>query len=321
LNERSTGNAGSGRGIAVTGAAGFVGTRVMQLLAQRKRCPVLAIDIRPPAPSALGGQAEFRQGSIAEAAVLDDILARDPHTIVHLASVTDSTIWDRDYMLDRNVGDCDRVFEVAKQLGARVVFASSAAVYGNGPVPMRETQEPRPHNPYALSKFMMEQHAEQARAQGLPVLALRFFNVYGPGEAHKQRSASMVFQIHRALTRGEPARVFRDGGQRRDFVHVDDVATAVLTAIDSGVTGVLNVGSGRPATFNELVALIAGATGATGRVEYLDEPAWEYQRETWASTRLAEQQLGFRARRVPEGIRDFVAAATTEAVPDGAQHA
>jgi ADP-L-glycero-D-manno-heptose 6-epimerase len=293
----------------------------MEMLVQQTRCPVLAIDIRQPALSTLGDQAGFRLGGIAEPAVLDDIRARDPHTIVHLASVTDSTIWDRDYMLDRNVGDCDRVLEVAEQLGARVVFASSAAVYGNGPAPMRETQRPRPHNPYALSKFIMEQHAEQARARGMSVLALRFFNVYGPGEAHKQRSASMVFQIYRALTHGEPARVFRDGSQRRDFVHVDDVATAVLTAIDSDVHGVLNIGSGRPTTFNELVAVIADATGATGRVEYIDEPMWEYQRETWASTRLAEQQLGFRARPIVDGIRDFVAAAAREVVPDGAHHA
>lgn len=321
MKERSTGNASRGRGIAVTGAAGFIGTRVIEMLAQQTRCPVLAIDTRQPAPSALGSQAEFGLGSIAEAAVLDDIRARNPHTIVHLASVTDSTIWDRDYMLDRNVGDCDRVLEVAEQLGARVVFASSAAVYGNGPTPMRETHRPRPHNPYALSKFIMEQHAEQACARGMSVLALRFFNVYGVGEAHKQRSASMVFQIYSALTHGEPARVFRDGNQRRDFVHVDDVATAVLAAIDSDVDGVLNIGSGRPTTFNELVAIIADATGASGRVEYLDEPTWEYQRETWASTRLAERQLGIRARLIVDGIRDFVTAATTEAVPNDAQHA
>jgi ADP-L-glycero-D-manno-heptose 6-epimerase len=290
------------------------------MLAQQARCPVLAIDIRQPGPSTLPWQAECRLGSLAEAAVLDDVRAWNPHTIVHLASVTDSTIWDRDYMLERNVGDCDRVLEVAEQVGARVVFASSAAVYGNGPAPMRETQPPQPHNPYALSKLMMERHAEQARARGVSVLALRFFNVYGPGEAHKQRSASMVFQIYRALSQGEPARVFRDGSQRRDFIHVDDVATAVLAAIDSDVDGVLNIGSGRPTTFNELVAVIADAAGASGQVEYLDEPAWEYQRQTWASTQLAERQLGFRARPIADGVRDFVAVATTEAVPDGANH-
>lgn len=320
MKEQTTSNAGAGRGIAVTGAAGFIGTRVVRMLARQARRPVLAVDIRPPAPSTTDHHVEFRLGGVAEPAVLDGIRAHHPGTIVHLASVTDSTIWDREYMLDRNVGEFDRVLEVAELLGARVVFASSAAVYGNGPVPMRETQQPRPHNPYALSKFMMEQRAEQARRRGLSALALRFFNVYGPGEAHKQGSASMVFQLHRALTHGEPARVFRDGSQRRDFVHVDDVATAVLSAIDSGVAGVLNVGSGRPTTFNELVAMIAEATGTRGRVEYLDEPTWEYQRETWASEQLAEQQLGFRARPIVDGIRDFVAAASEEAGPDGAHH-
>jgi ADP-L-glycero-D-manno-heptose 6-epimerase len=319
LKEQSTSNASAGRSIAVTGAAGFIGTRVVGMLARQARHPLLALDIRPPGPAAMNDDVEFRLGGVAEPAVLDGIRARQPDVILHLASVTDSTIWDRDYMLERNVGEFDRVLEVAELLGARVVFASSAAVYGNGPVPMRETQDPQPHNPYALSKFMMEQHAEQARRRGVPVLALRFFNVYGPGEAHKQRSASMVFQIHHALTHGAPARVFRDGSQRRDFVHVDDVATAVLNAIDRDVVGVLNVGSGSPTTFNELVAVIADATGTRGRVEYLDEPTWEYQRETWASTQLAEQQLGFRAHPIVDGIRDFVAA-SEKAVPHGARH-
>jgi ADP-L-glycero-D-manno-heptose 6-epimerase len=304
--------------VVVTGAAGFIGTRLVHRLADQA---VLAVDVREPENSTLDGGVEFRLGAVAEPGVLDDIRAWTPDTIVHLASVTDSTIWDRDYMLDRNVGDFDRLIELAERLGARVVFASSAAVYGNGPVPMRETQEPSPHNPYALSKLMMEQRAEQARQRGLSLLALRFFNVYGPGEAHKQRSASMVFQIHRALTQGEAVRVFRDGNQRRDFIHVDDVVDGIVRAIDSDVEGVLNLGSGSPTTFNQLVTVLAEATGTPNQVTYLDEPTWEYQRETWACTRLAEQRLGFRARPIHDGVQDFVAQLQREVVPDGARHA
>jgi ADP-L-glycero-D-manno-heptose 6-epimerase len=293
--------------IVVTGATGFIGRRVVRRLAPDARRPFVAVDLHAHDFSNADPRVCLKVGDIAQPAMLHELQSLAPTVIVHLASVTNSMIWDRNFMLDRNVGDFDRILSLAESVGARVVFASSAAVYGNGPVPMRETQEPQPHNPYALSKLLMEQRAEKARQRGLSVLALRFFNVYGPGEAHKNASASMVFQVHQALTRGEAARVFRNGEHRRDFVHVDDVSAAIATAVDSDAEGIVNVGSGEATTFNELIAVIAETTGTAPRVEYIDEPTWEYQRQTWASLEHASECLGFRPRSLTEGIRDFVA--------------
>lgn len=293
--------------IILTGAAGFIGRRVTRLLAggpERPAYPVLAADlVRPRVPTP---GVEWRVTSIADQEFLNEARSLAPSAIVHLASITNSMIQDRSHMLDRNVGEFEHLLGLAEAIGARVVFASSAAVYGNGAVPMREAQTPRPHNPYALSKHVMEQRAADAARRGLSVLALRFFNVYGPGEEHKQASASMVFQLHRALTRGEPVRVFRDGEQSRDFVHVDDVALAVRTALNPDVTGVLNIGSGQPTTFNELIAMLAAATATRPRVEYLDEPSWEYQRHTWASLELSRERLAFRPRPLHAGLRDLI---------------
>jgi nucleoside-diphosphate-sugar epimerase len=127
----------------------------------------------------------------------------------------------------------------------------------------------------------------------------------------------VVFQIYQALTRGEPARVYRDGSQRRDFIYADDVATAVLAAVDRDVDGILNIGSDRPTTFNELVEVIADAAGVTGRVDYLDEPTWEYQHETWASAQLAQRQLGLRARPIHRGRPGLITAVSAEEVSNG----
>jgi ADP-L-glycero-D-manno-heptose 6-epimerase len=312
-DREATHSRGRHGGILVTGATGFIGRRVIRLLARESRRPLVAVDLHAGRFCDAESRVCVKVGNVAEPAMLDELRSLAPAVIVHLASVTNSMIWDREFMLDRNVGDFDSILGLAESVSARVVFASSAAVYGNGPVPMRETQELHPHNPYALSKLMMERRAEEARRRGLSVLALRFFNVYGPGEAHKKTSASMVFQIHGALTRGEPARVFRNGEQRRDFVHVDDVSAAVSAAVDSDVQGVVNVGSGEATSFNDLIAVIAEAAGTDPGVDYVDAPTWEYQRQTWASLEHASDCLGFHPRSLAEGIRDFVA----EVSPDG----
>jgi ADP-L-glycero-D-manno-heptose 6-epimerase len=266
--------------------------------------PLVGVDLTSP-PGVLPG-VQWCQASVADQVFFDNIRSLRPSVIVHLASVTNTMIWDHAQMLDRNVGDFERIIEAAETCGARVVFASSSAVYGNGPVPMLESQEPQPHNPYALSKCMMEQRAAAARDRGLSVLALRFFNVYGPGEAHKRKSASMVFQLYRALISGKPVRVFRDGEQSRDFIYVDDVAAAVRTAVNSGAQGVVNVGTGEPTSFNKLIAVLAAATMTEPRIEYLDEPSWEFQRHTCASPDLAGRLLGLRPRPLAAGIPDFI---------------
>ena len=127
---------------------------------------------------------------------------------------------------------------------------------------MVETQAAEPLNVYAYSKLAMERLAERWRPRlAEPIIGLRYFNVYGPGEDHKGKFASMVHQLAVQMRSGKRPRIFTAGQQRRDFVHVDDVVQANINAMTAGESGIFNVGSGRGDSFNQVVAELNRACG------------------------------------------------------------
>lgn len=285
--------------VLITGGAGFIGSNLA--LELERRYPDIRItivdDFRSGEFSNLIG---FRGDLVAEDLASLDLAGRfqpgEFRAIFHLASITDTTVTDARQMIWNNVESFRRVAQFARRSGTPVVYASSAAVYGlRSSGRMREDQPVRPANVYGLSKTLLENLARRFDdvPGGFRVVGLRYFNVYGPGEAHKGAAASMIYQLARQIQAGKQPRIFKYGEQARDFVYVKDVVEATLLAAAANHSGVYNVGSGRATSFNEVIALLNKAFGADHDPDYFDNPYPFYQPHTEADAGLSCAELGY----------------------------
>jgi ADP-L-glycero-D-manno-heptose 6-epimerase len=309
--------------IVVTGGAGFIGANLVVDLVGRGR-KVLVVDELERA------LADGRvPPGIVDAFDKDEFIARlegralrpQPcEAIVHLGACTDTGERDEGYLHRNNVQYSERLLDWALARGVPFVYASSAAVYGQGPWFVETPACEAPLSGYGRSKWLFDQRVRAVLpAATSQVVGLRYFNVYGPGEAHKGAMASMVFRLHAGCRAGGPVRLFgashgwAAGEQRRDFVHVADaVATAVWFLEHPDRSGIFNVGTGTSASFNELAALILSHCGGGG-IEYIPMPAdvrAVYQSYTCADLselRRAGYQAAFQPLtvKVPEYLRQL----------------
>lgn len=216
--------------------------------------------------------------------------------IFHQAANNDTTVLDRNGMTAANVDASRRLFDDAARHGCRrIVYASSCAVYGDLPAPYHEEGPFRPLNPYAESKALLDMHALAfARLHAeVTVVGLRYSNVYGPGEGHKGKRATMITQFAHQMPRGNP-RLFKWGEQQRDYIYVDDAVKANLLAAEARASCIVNCGSGTPTSFNELVAILNEVLGLQRTPEYIENPyADRYQNHTECDMTLAREKIGF----------------------------
>jgi len=299
--------------ILITGAAGFIGSNIaLELQKKYPEARIVAVDdFRSGNFKNLEGfKGEFLSGDLTD----DDFLAflsknYDFDAVFHQAAITDTTVSDQRLMVEVNTNAFVKLLKIAiERWNAKVIYASSAAVYGNCPAPMKEDGCLKPENVYGFSKLMMDNAA--ARFLKLypeaTIVGLRYFNVYGYGEAHKGKFASMVYQLMMKMLRGEKPRLFKWGEQKRDFVYVKDAVKANLLALERGVSGVYNVGTGRARSFNELVAILNSVLGTDFEIEYFDNPYDFYQNYTEADLTKIRSALGYEPEwSLEEGVRDY----------------
>jgi len=246
----------------VTGGGGFIGSHLARHLAG-KGWRVAAIDNR----------SNSWDGNIDEVGV--EVVVADIGNQSALEQAMDGVQWvfheaamvsvpgsieDPVDCYSINVQGTLNVLKAAAYAGAeRVILASSSAVYGESPIPVSESSPPQPLSPYASSKWAMEQAALMYhRLHGLPVVCLRYFNVYGPRQRPDSMYAAVIPAFIGAMADGKPPTIFGDGEQKRDFVYVDDVVRAnVLAAESDGAVGkVLNISGGGAVTINELARIL-----------------------------------------------------------------
>ena len=304
--------------ILITGGAGFIGSALAVRLADAGERVRVLDDFSTGRRGRLAGRPdiEVREGDIRDPAALRGALSgvdRVAH-LAALASVPRAEL-DPESAARVNVEGTLVVLSESRRAGvSALVYASSCSVYGDaGSRPIRESTPLRPGSVYAATKLAGERHVLlYHRTGGPPAIALRFFNVYGPGQpADSPYSGVLALFTARALA-GEPPEIHGDGGQTRDFVLVDDVVDAMIRSfarVSTRAGGqVFNVGTGRAASVREVWGLVAQAAGAAPAPTFGPPRAGD-MRHASADISKAAEHLGFRARAsLEDGIARLFAA-------------
>jgi ADP-L-glycero-D-manno-heptose 6-epimerase len=322
----------TGHVILVTGGAGFIGSNIVARLAADPGLDVVVCD-------RLGDAESGKWRNLAKHPIADFIapaqlwpwLERrggDVQVLVHMGAVSSTMERDVDEVIATNFGLSRDLFGWCAENRRRFIYASSAATYGDGSLGFDDSQDwrllatLRPLNPYGWSKALFDVFAaRQAGAGRAPPqwAGLKFFNVYGPNEAHKGPMRSVVSQIWPDVQAGLPVKLFAsgnpsypDGGQKRDFLYVDDAADVVAWLIDhAAVSGLFNLGSGLARSFKDLADAVAKAAGRESRIDYVEMPKTlrhRYQYFTQAKMeRLRAAGYDRDMTTLEDGVGDYVA--------------
>ena len=318
----------------VTGAAGFIGSRLVAALNQAGIGEILAVDD-------LKNGAKSRNLATLE---IDDYLDKRDflaqlesgrldgaiEAVLHQGACSDTMETDGRYVMENNYAYSKALFDWCQDEQVPLIYASSAAVYGAGKEFGEARENEDPLNVYAYSKYLFDQYVRKRTdgfSGGAQVAGLRYFNVYGPNEAHKGRMASVAFHAFNQFRAEGRVKLFvgsdgyEDGAQQRDFVHVDDAVGVNLWLLENrGVSGIFNCGTGRAQTFNDVAAAVINTVEGVdlpieewiekGFVEYIPFPpalVGKYQSYTQADlARLREAGYEGAFRSVEEGVADYV---------------
>lgn len=295
--------------ILVTGGAGFIGSHVTDAFLSGGDDVAVLDDLSRGRPGRLDPSVTVHKADIRDADALTTVVERfRPEVICHLAAQIDVRVSVDAPAADAmaNVVGTINVLEAARTAGARVVFASTGgAIYGGGvELPTSEDAAPGPEAPYGTAKYCAEQYlALYNRLYGTRHAALRLANVYGPRQDPAGEAGVVGIFCGRAL-HGEPATVFGDGRQTRDYVYVGDVAEAFVTAARVDRPGVWNIGTGRETSVVELIELVGAAAGRTVAPEFAPARPGEVLRSVLLASR-ARADLGWAPRTgVADGVRE-----------------
>lgn len=301
--------------IAITGAAGFVGSNLVYALQNDNE--ILAIDklrsnkrLENGNLESLGHyknlldfNGEFFVGDICDKATIKKIKDFKPDIIYHQAAISDTTIFDQNLIFNTNLNSFYDFIKLSIKLNAKLIYASSAAVYGNSPSPQSVGIED-PRNPYGMSKLLMDKLALKYKNEA-HIIGLRYFNVYGKGEFYKEKTSSMILQFALQLLKGENPVLFDRSDQIfRDFVYIKDVINANLIAINSK-SGVYNVGSSKARSFQDIVDVLQIELNTNMKCKYILNPYKDtYQFYTQAKL---DKNFAYRPKfGLEDGIKDYL---------------
>ncbi len=298
--------------LLITGGAGFVGSNLVLALQEKYPDALLTVidDFRSGDFKNLRGyRGDVIAKNLANLDLREQFGDENFDAIFHLASITDTTVHEQFPQVHDNVESFRRLLAFARPTQTRIVYASSAATYGAASGMSHETDEAAPANVYAFSKAIMDNIARRAAAENAnwTIVGLRYFNVYGPREAHKGVPASMILHLSRQMREGKRPRIFKHGEQQRDFVYVKDIVQGTIRALDAKESGIYNLGSGQPRSFNELIAILNDSLGTKFEPEYIDNPHAHYQNYTEADLTNVRKSLGYEPRFPLEaGVADYM---------------
>ncbi len=288
----------------VTGGAGFIGSNLAEELANMGYEVVILDNLSTGNINNLSnllkkGHVKFVKGSVTDFEMLKSIF-KDADYVFHHAAIpsVSASIEEPAQTNEVNVLGTLNVLLAAKECGVeKVIYASSSAVYGDSPnIPKKESMNPHPKSPYAVSKLAAEYYCNVFyEVYELKTVSLRYFNVYGPRQDPFSEYSAVIPRFIMRVLRGKPPIIYGDGTQTRDFVFVKDVVNANILAAESNATGIFNIGSGRSISVNELAYKIMDMIGN----DTVAEPIYEKPRKgdikhSSADITKAKRELGYR---------------------------
>ncbi len=293
----------------ITGIAGFLGSHLANYLVREGHQVRGLDDLSAGNPDVLSPDVLFTRGDVNDRPKLWTLL-QEVDCVYHLAarvSVPESVLYPREYNAV-NVGGTVSLMEAMRDVGVRrVVFISSGAVYGDrGEQPLQESASPNPRSPYAVSKLSAEYYVHTiGDLWGIETVSLRVFNAYGPGQRLPPSHAPVIPNFLRQAVRGSSLVMHGDGSQTRDYVFVDDVVSAMISAATApGINHlVINIGSGTETAVRDLVRIIMEVSGV--KAEVITNPRTDPGvSRMCADLSLAREKLGYQARiSLREGLR------------------
>lgn len=325
--------------ILVTGGAGFIGSNIVAKLCTRSTHRIVVCD-------ALGTDYKWR--NLRNHAVYEiitpgnlfywlEMYGSSVDAIIHMGAISSTIETNVDLILENNQTTSTLLYRWCAENGKRFIYASSAATYGDGAQGFEDDaslaylETLRPLNPYGWSKHLVDRYIARSVALGEtppPQWAgLKFFNVYGPNEYHKDEQMSVVAKKFSDAATGKTLKLFKsyrpdfhDGGQLRDFVYVKDCVNVVLWLFDNpSVSGIFNVGTGKARSFDDLARALFAALGMEAKIEYVDMPeGLPAQYQYFTESKIARlRKIGYHAEftSLEDGVRDFVQNYLTQAEP------
>jgi ADP-L-glycero-D-manno-heptose 6-epimerase len=298
--------------LLVTGGAGFIGSNLVLTLQEKfPHSRLTVID-------------DFRSGEFKNLkGYCGDFVARDLtqlnwreqfgdekfDAIFHLASITDTTLHDQFAQTHDNVEGFRSLLRFAQLTKTRVIYASSASTYGAASEASMESNGAAPANVYAFSKVIMDNLAHRAAEENRDwvIIGLRYFNVYGPREAHKGVPASMIFHLANQMKAGQRPRIFKHGEQKRDFVYVKDIVDGNIRTLEATRSGIYNLGYGQARSFNELIDILNRSLGTNFEADYIENPHAHYQNFTQADLSNVRNAIGYEPTySLERGVEDYM---------------
>ncbi|KAB8219852.1 ADP-glyceromanno-heptose 6-epimerase [Aspergillus novoparasiticus] len=311
--------------IIVTGGMGFIASNIVKALNDRNRTDIIVVDDLTDgskfANLADCEIADYLDIGEFRTAIAQDSLSPPPDIIFHNGACSVTTEQNGKFMMDLNFTMSKEILHYCQKHRSRLIYASSAAVYGKNAFPEagQQPQKPVPLNVYGYSKLLFDQYVARHlnEYKGLQVVGLRYFNVYGPREQHKGPMASIAYQMHQQLKGGSKIKLFgaydgyAAGMQSRDFISVHDIVRVNLWFFDHPVvSGTFDVGTGRSETFLEVAKAVSEAHRVQDAISFIPFPEslkGNYQNYTCANTNKL-RAVGFceELRPVAVGVKDYV---------------
>jgi ADP-L-glycero-D-manno-heptose 6-epimerase len=311
--------------VLITGAAGFIGSNLCFYFQNNyPDCTIIALDCFRSGETFSNGNLKsfghFKNllgfnGIVISGDINDNKLLESLEKnyqfdyIFHQAAISDTTALEQDIMLKTNVNAYENLLKIAIRHNANMIYASSAATYGDSN--RFEVGYEKPNNVYGFSKVMMDNITYEYLKKDLDIsiVGLKYFNVYGPREFYKNKTASMVVQFGHQILKGLTPKLF-EGSDKilRDFIYIEDIIQANILATNPKKSGVYNVGTGNARSFEDIVNILQKELDIDNGKEYITNPyVGQYQFFTQANIETTKENLGYEPKfSMEDGIKAYI---------------